>query len=148
MIHTTQCHLRVASTVVISVFLLSTVAPVTAGDSPDDHVKLPPAAVGKVHFHRQIAPILARSCMKCHGQGKAKGGFRIDSRETMLEWGESGPAVHIGKSAESLLIQLVAGIDADRIMPRQGPKWTPEQFGLLRAWIDRGREWEVSRPFA
>ena len=40
-------------------------------------------------------------CMKCHGPDAAKGDFRIDTRETLLKGGSSGPALVSGKSAES-----------------------------------------------
>ena len=55
--------------------------------------------------------------------------------------GESGPAILPGKSAESLLIRLVAGRDEGRIMPAKGPRLTAEQIGVLRAWIDQGANW-------
>jgi hypothetical protein len=40
-----------------------------------------------------------------------------------------------------LTIQLVAGADEDRIMPQKGKRLTPEQIGVLRAWIDQGAVW-------
>jgi len=44
-----------------------------------------------------------------------------------------------GKSAESLLIQAVAGVKEDLVMPKEGERLTAEQVGLLRAWIDQER---------
>src|SRR5207244_3546858 len=35
----------------------------------------------------------------------------------------------------------VTGLDPDKVMPAKGPRLTPEQIGLLRAWIDQGLEW-------
>ena len=43
-----------------------------------------------------------------------------------------------GKSAESRLIRLVAGLD-QKFMPPVGAHLTAAEVGLLRAWIDRGR---------
>ena len=60
---------------------------------------------------RDIKPILDASCAKCHGRGKNKGGFRLDTRETFLKGGDSGPVAEAGHSAESLLIALVSGLD-------------------------------------
>ena len=60
------------------------------------------------------------SCVKCHGRGKAKGDFQIDTRDTFLKGGESGPAVLEGKSGESLLIEMVSGLDPDNVMPQKG----------------------------
>ena len=52
-----------------------------------------------------------------------------------------------GKSAESLLIALVQGFDPDNVMPRKGSRLTPEQVGLLRAWIDQGAPWDADVTF-
>src|SRR2546427_12513553 len=86
--------------------------------SPEQTAKLPPAAAGKIDFTQDIKPIFEASCIKCHGRGRAKGDFRLDTRETLLSGGESGAAVAPGKSQESLLIQLLSGLDPDNVMPR------------------------------
>src|SRR5262249_54088295 len=54
----------------------------------------------------------------------------------------SGVVIRPGKSERSLLIQLVAGLDAEQHMPpgdRQ--KLTSEEVAILRAWIDQGAAW-------
>jgi hypothetical protein len=121
---------------------------VQGGLSPDQIGQLPPAASHPVNFSREIKPILDKSCLQCHGHGRSKGDFRIDSRETLLKGGESGAAIIVGRSAESLLIELVMGFDPDSIMPRKGTKLTREQIGLLRAWIDQGLSWDAGVSFA
>jgi hypothetical protein len=95
-----------------------------------------------------VKPILAKSCIQCHGRGRSKGGFQLDSRDTLLRGGDSGPAISPGKSQDSLLIALVAGVDPDNIMPKKGSRLTAEQIGLLRAWIDQGAPWDQDVTFA
>ncbi|MBI3839266.1 MAG: PSD1 domain-containing protein [Planctomycetia bacterium] len=109
--------------------------------------KLPEPTGRQVDFHKDVLAILANSCAKCHAGGKQKGGFSIDTRESLLKGGESGPAVVVGKSEQSRLIELVAGLEPDTIMPAQGPRLTAEQVGLLRAWIDQGLPWEQGFTF-
>src|SRR6185436_19887324 len=92
--------------------------------------------------------IFEASCVKCHGRGKDKGGFRLDTRETFLKGGDSGEVASAGKSAGSLLIELVSGLDPDNVMPVKGSKLTPRQVGLLRAWIDQGMKWDERITFA
>src|SRR6266567_2404939 len=116
--------------------------------SPEQAAKLPPAAAGKIDFTQDIKPIFEASCIKCHGRGRAKGDFRLDTRETLLSGGESGAAVTPGKSQESLLIELVSGLDPDNVMPRKGKKLTDEQIGRLRAWIDQSLPWDAAITFA
>ena len=110
--------------------------------------KLPAAATRPVDFVRDIQPILEASCVKCHGRGKSKGDWRLDTRETFLQPGESGPALAAGDSAQSRLIHLVAGTDPDEIMPQKGTRLTAEQVGLLRAWVDQGLKWPAEITFA
>jgi len=116
--------------------------------SPEQVRQLPLAASHTVNFSKEIKPIFEASCIKCHGRGRAKGNFRIDSRDTLLKGGNSGPAIVAGKSAESYLIELVMGFDPDNVMPQKGTKLTQEQVGLLRAWIDQGAAWDEGVTFA
>jgi mono/diheme cytochrome c family protein len=118
-----------------------------AAITPEQAAQLPPPAGHAVSFSKEIKPIFEASCIKCHGRGRDKGGFRLDTRETALRGGDSGPAVLPGKSAESLLISLVGGIDPDNAMPKKGSRLTPEQIGLLRAWIDQGAPWDAHVTF-
>ena len=108
---------------------------------------LPPVADHKVDFHKEVAVILANSCIKCHANSKHEGGFSLENRAAVLKGSDSGPTVVVGKSAESLLIRLVSGLESDRIMPAKGPRLTPEQIGILRAWIDQGLAWETGFSF-
>jgi hypothetical protein len=105
---------------------------------------LPPPASRKVDFAADIQPIFNRSCLPCHGAGVQSGGLRLDRKEAALKGGYSGLVIKPGDSAGSLLIQLVAGLKKDKVMPMQGDRLIPQQIGLLRAWIDQGAEWQDS----
>jgi hypothetical protein len=115
--------------------------------SPEEAAGLPPPASHAVSFSKEVKPIFEASCINCHGHGRDKGGFRLDTRDTALQGGDSGPAVIPGKSADSLLISLVQGVDPDNVMPKKGSRLTPEQVGLLRAWIDQGALWDTNVTF-
>ena len=128
--------------------LLALPAGVRAELTEEQKAKLPPAADYKVSFSEEIYPLLEQSCTKCHGKGKAKGGFSLETREQLLAGGDTGASVVVGDSAGSYLIELVSGIDPDNVMPQKGSKFTPEQVGLLRAWIDQGLQWEDGANFA
>ena len=109
---------------------------------------LPPAVGRTVDFRKEVQPILEAACIKCHGRGKANGDWKLDTRETFLQPGESGPAVVVGDSARSHFIHMVAGTDPDSVMPKKGSKLTPEQVGILRAWVDQGLRWDPQVTFA
>lgn len=121
--------------------LLLLLAPtfVAAQDKP---AELPPAATTEIDFYRDIEPILAAACIKCHGPDKQKSDYRLDSRDAAIKGGEGGAAIVVGKSAESAIIKFVAGLDPDvRMPPPKADPLTPVQIGLLRAWIDQGLKW-------
>jgi hypothetical protein len=46
------------------------------------------------------------------------------------------------------LIELVAAIDPDNVMPQKGSRLKPEQIALLRAWIDQGLPWDEHVNFS
>ena len=110
--------------------------------------QLPAAAERPVSFAADIKPILQVSCVRCHGRGRSRGGFSIENRDLLLKGGDDGPAVVLGKSAESHLITMVAGLDPDEVMPKKGSRLTTAQVGLLRAWIDQGLPWDADVTFA
>lgn len=110
--------------------------------------KIPPAVSRKIDFAEDVKPILARSCTKCHANGKRKGGFNIDHIHTFVGGGDSGPAVVAGKGAESLLIELVLSNDPDERMPVKGDPLSLEEVTILRTWIDQGIKWEKGFTFA
>src|SRR5438045_236383 len=117
-------------------------------DSPSQ-AKLPPPASRQIDYTRDIQPILARSCLSCHGAEKARGGLRLDHRKSALEGGDSGAVIKSGKSGESRLIHLVAGLEADMPMPPKGKTpLTAAEIGLLRAWIDQGVKWPETNVVA
>lgn len=125
--------------------LLATAAEVAS--KAFDLSKLPAAATNQVEFARDIEPLFASHCVKCHGRDKQKGGLQLDRKAAALNGGDSGKVIIPGRSAESALIQLVAGLDADKIMPPKGERLTLQQVAVLRAWIDQGANWPAdSKP--
>ncbi len=108
----------------------------------------PPASTPRVDFVRDVQPILAKNCLSCHGPTKQRGGLRLDEKNRAYAGGDSGPAFVPGRSGESLLIENVAGLDSDTVMPPKGDRLTPGEVGLLRAWIDQGATWPVGASSA
>jgi len=103
---------------------------------------LPPAASRKIDFVKDVQPILSTRCYECHGEKKQKAELRWDVKTIALKGGEHGAPIVPGKSTESLMVQMVAGLKgADLRMPAKGEPLTAEQIGILRAWIDQGAPW-------
>ena len=108
--------------------------------------KLPPASTKTgVTYATDIKPIFDVSCVKCHSGDKPKARLKMDTLEGVLKGTKMGPILKSGDSAKSFIIQAVAHLtkDQDAWMPplknKAGIKpLTPEEIGLIRAWIDQG----------
>ncbi|MEQ1861418.1 MAG: DUF1549 domain-containing protein [Chthoniobacteraceae bacterium] len=109
---------------------------------------LPPPAGREVDFVKDLQPLFEAACVKCHAKGKAKSGFSIETRESFLKGGDMEAGAIVGNSSESSIVKLVASTDSDEVMPKKGSRWTAEQIGLLRAWIDQGAKWPASVTFS
>jgi hypothetical protein len=99
------------------------------------------AAYQAVDFARDIQPIFAAACDKCHGPKVARGQLRLDAREFALKGGISGAAVIPGDAGKSLLLRRILGADGEARMPMGGAPLKPRQIELIRKWIDQGAEW-------
>lgn len=100
-----------------------------------------------VDFERDVLPLLKRSCLACHNRTKAESGLVLETPQTILKGGDSGPAVIANNSAESLLLLRASGVDG--IMPPKDNKaaarpLTSEELGLIKLWIDQGAGGTVS----
>lgn len=110
-----------------------------------DPAKLPPPAARKVDFGQDIKPLLAERCYSCHGDKKQESGLRLDRKDDALKGGEHGALLVVGKSADSLIVQVTGGLHAEVAkMPKKGDALTADQIGLLRAWIDQGADWPAA----
>ena len=100
-----------------------------------------------VEFTRDIQPLLERSCVACHSGERARGGFQVTDRASLLKGGNRGePVVVPGKPDAGQLIHLVQDEVEDLEMPpvaKRGkfPAMTKDETARLRAWIDQGAVW-------
>ena len=112
-----------------------------AAIAQDGELPAPPAH--KIDFTKELEPLFIERCYDCHGEKKQESGMRADSRESLLKGGDNGPSIIVSNSAQSILVQVLADTHEDiAAMPKKKEKFTPEQIGLVRAWIDQGAIWE------
>ncbi len=129
---------------VVEMALASLMAVTVTTASEIDPTKLPPPASVTTEFDRDIKPIFEKSCFRCHGPERPRSHFRLDNREAALKGGDNHTDDIVpGDSAKSRLVHNVARLVEDMEMPPpgKGEPLTPEQIGLLRAWIDQGANW-------
>jgi cytochrome c553 len=100
---------------------------VAAADAPDDR------------FEREVRPLLANRCWKCHGPDKQQGDLRLDSAAALKKGGSSGAVVQPGKPEESLLIHAVRHQGDVKMPPKQ--KLNEQEIAALTAWVKAGAVW-------
>lgn len=92
-------------------------APATPKPAPAPKT-LPPASTKTgLTFDKDVKPLFAASCIKCHGEQKPKGGLNLTTHDTTLVGGEDGKVIEVGNSAKSSLVTAIARINPKTAMP-------------------------------
>ena len=89
-------------------------------------------------FETRVRPLLHSRCVKCHGEYEQKGDLRLDSLESLLHGGESGPAVVTGQPTESLLLEAVR-YESFEMPPDK--RLSEQEITDLETWIRNGVAW-------
>ncbi|MBK6939104.1 MAG: PSD1 domain-containing protein [Planctomycetes bacterium] len=97
-----------------------------------------PLRAGDLVYDRDVRPILAVHCLRCHSGPDAKSDLRLDDRSSLVApRGESAAAVVPGSTAHGLLLERVRSTGDDR-MPPKGPPLDTAQVATLERWIAEG----------
>ena len=91
-------------------------------------------------FEKDVRPLLRTKCLSCHGPDKQAGGLRLDSLQSALKGGDSGPAIVPGDAAKSLLVKAVRFDDPDLQMPPKD-QLAAKEIEALTWWINDGAVW-------
>ncbi len=98
-------------------------------------------------FETRVRPVLADNCYACHARLQS-GGLRVDSREALLEGGDSGPAIVPGDPDGSLLVRAVRHEIEGRGMLRYADPLAARDVEGLVEWIRMGAPWPEAAPTA
>src|SRR6185437_4822954 len=94
-------------------------------------------------FSKDIAPILAKKCVACHGPEKSKGHFRLDTFDFLMKGGESKSASVVpGQPEQSELFRRLTAKDEDDRMPQKEGPLPSEQISLIESWIMEGAKFD------
>src|SRR3954452_6168577 len=104
-----------------------------------------PPTTSADYFETRVRPVLAANCYDCHTDERM-GGLRVDSRESLLKGGRSGPAIVPGDPEQSLLIAAVR--QTGKLKMPKGGQLTPEEVTALVDWVKAGAVWGASAPVA
>ena len=92
----------------------------------------------QVDFEKQVAPIFAEHCIRCHSPGNSKGDVSLATFDEL----KSNEFVTPGDADGSYLIELVTPQDGEPpAMPKEGKSLSNAEVDSLRQWIRRGPKW-------
>ena len=98
-----------------------------------------PLFAAPADYIKEVKPILAEHCYRCHGASQQKSGLRADTAAFLRTGGDSGPSLVAGKADESLLMKTILGTHDDIAqMPYKKPPLAEPKIAVLRAWINEG----------
>lgn len=107
------------------------------------------AVAEDVSFVKQIAPILAKQCVGCHGTRDFKGGYQLHTFEALLRPGDSGdPPIVPGKPDESYCFDLLLRTDPGDRMPKNADALPAAGIDLFKRWIAAGAKYDGGDPKA
>lgn len=96
-----------------------------------------------VSFSREIAPIIQRRCVGCHGERTNLGEWRAHTFAALLKPGASGAAmVTPGKPESSELFKRIVHKDPDLRMPKSDDALDTRQIALVKRWIAEGARFD------
>ncbi|MEE2707751.1 MAG: DUF1553 domain-containing protein [Planctomycetota bacterium] len=86
-------------------------------------------------FEKDVLPILARSCHKCHGEKKREGKLDLRTVSAMLTGGDSGAALVRGHPERSYLLEMIG---SGEMPPKNEKKLVKGEVALLQRWVRLG----------
>ena len=106
-------------------------------------------AAEPVSFRSQVAPILIKSCIACHGPKNAKGNYRLDSFALAVGSGGASSAAFVAGDVEgSEAFRRITSDDPEERMPLDADPLTADEIELVRQWIAAGTLFDGSNPKA
>jgi hypothetical protein len=90
-------------------------------------------------FEKNVRPVLANRCWKCHGPEKQESGLRLDAADAAFKGGDSGGVIVPGEPDKSSLI-LAVRYQGDTQMPPSG-KLPENELAALVTWVQMGAPW-------
>ncbi|MDF1738721.1 MAG: PSD1 and planctomycete cytochrome C domain-containing protein [Verrucomicrobiales bacterium] len=94
-------------------------------------------------FEKEIRPVLADNCFKCHSGTKAKVGLELNHRGGWLSGSDYRKVVDLENPAQSVLIKAISHAAEKNIvaMPEKGDKLPDETIARITEWIAMGLPW-------
>ena len=106
------------------------------------------AVTGKetVSFGGEIAPVLARECLGCHGTDRSENDLSFASFESLLAGGDSGAIIDRDTPDQSLLLAKLLGTGPGQRMPLNRPPLADAVINRFQTWLREGATFDGKSP--
>lgn len=123
---------KVTAVIVCTSLFLCSAFPLSAAESEPTQQQLD-------FFEKKIRPVLIQHCYECHSADSKnlKGSLLVDSKQGLLDGGDSGTALVPGKPDESLLLETMKYGEESYQMPPKG-KLPDAIIADFEKWIAMG----------
>ncbi len=125
----------------VYVYGVGTPKPLADADLRSDEEKAAGFADVRIaHFVTKVQPLLDEHCQGCHGGEDPPANLDLTSITSILEGGDTGPAVIPGKPNEGVLMRALSYEDEEIAMPPD-EKLSDDAITAIAAWIRDGAVW-------
>jgi mono/diheme cytochrome c family protein len=100
-------------------------------------------------FVGDIAPLLVRHCVACHGPKNPQGEYQLHTWKRANIAGTSGETPLVaGKPDQGEWLRLIRHADPEQRMPQQRPALSAAEIQLIERWIAAGAKYDHADPDA
>jgi len=112
------------------------------------------ATAQNIQYNRDVRPILADKCFRCHGRDEAarQADLRLDNQKNATADRGGYRVITQRKPAASELIRRITSVDEDKRMPptKSGATLNAQEIEVIRQWIKQGavyqKHWSFIAP--
>ena len=108
---------------------------------PASSVPPPVPPTKPVSWKDDVLPLLKDKCFECHSGEKPKDGVAFDHMPELIKTEGKRAVVMKGEPSKSTMFGSIMKPDNSKKRmppPKKGPRLTPEQVGIIEAWIKEG----------
>ncbi len=104
------------------------------GAAINSQLQPPTGPAAAVSFSRDVQPIFAGICVKCHSGEAAPHSLILTTYDEVMAGSENGYVIEAGDPANSALIEKIT----TGKMPKNGPHLLPGQIKVIWNWMKQG----------
>jgi hypothetical protein len=147
-----RAQIRLLRLLPIAIFATATLALTTSPGGHESSGGTGPTPDGTVQYGRDVRPILADRCFRCHGpdENAREGKLRLDRRDDATAVRKHGAAIVPGEPEQSLVWQRLTTHDEDEHMPPKKSGKVPlsaAEVAIVEQWIRDGATYEEHWSF-